>query len=96
MARFITRIELHKAIWPDDYNELHKQMKKEGFTNEISGSDGITYALPTAEYYKEGEFTLAAILESAKKAANTIGKNYGVISSLAPSSTWSGLEPIKK
>ncbi len=96
MARFITRVELHNAVWPDDYNKLHAAMQKENFTNTITGSNGTVYELPTAEYYKEGNYSLNDVLESAKKAANTVGKTYGAISSETTSSSWVGLKIAKQ
>ena len=49
MTQFTVRVELHEADW-DDYDVLHAEMRKEGFSTTITGSDGKTFELPTAEY----------------------------------------------
>jgi hypothetical protein len=45
-------VELHEASG-DDYADLHKAMKRHGYTREIKTARG-TWQLPTAEYNLEG------------------------------------------
>ncbi len=92
----MTRVELHDAKSSEDYNELHIAMGKEGFSRTITSSNGTVYDLPTAEYYLTGDYTLASVLEKAKKAADTIRKKYSAITSLTTGSTWHGLNITKK
>jgi len=49
MARFLVRVELHDAVW-SDYEALHTEMADRGFSREVTGENGRTYQLPTAEY----------------------------------------------
>ena len=49
MGTFTVRVELHGASG-DDYTRLHSEMAKSGYRIYVSGGDGHSYALPTAEY----------------------------------------------
>lgn len=82
MSHFPTRIELHKAIFPDDYNRLHKAMQLKGFTNSIMTDDGKTFELPTAEYHMIDNSTVDKVYNLAVEAANSIGKAYWIITTL--------------
>jgi hypothetical protein len=64
MATFMTRVELHSAD-EDDYETLHAAMEKEGFNRTITSDDGVTYHLPTAEYYRSTHLTRTQVLERA-------------------------------
>ena len=94
MASFTTRIELHSAI-PSDYDLLHGEMKKEGFTRTIFSGDKIEYDLPTAEYNKVGNYTRDQIMESAKKAATTTRKHYSILITESIGRSWYNLTPTK-
>jgi hypothetical protein len=93
MATYMTRVELHEATY-NDYEILHAAMGNEGFSRTITGSDGVTYHLPTAEYYRDTQLTLAQVLESAKLAASTTRKNYGAIVTMSNGATWTGLAKV--
>jgi hypothetical protein len=90
MATYMTRIELHDAMYRD-YEVLHSAMAAEGFSRTIVGDNGIVYQLPTAEYYRSTQLSLEQVLDSAKRAASKTGKNYGAISTVANGSMWIGL-----
>lgn len=79
MANFTTRVELHNAKWPEDYEQLHKEMAKEGFSRTIASSDGTVYNLPTAEYNRISDKTLDDIFKSATKAATATGKSFWLL-----------------
>ena len=51
MAEYFARVELHGAKWPDDYEELHEALEKEGFINCITPTDGDTKRLPSGFYF---------------------------------------------
>lgn len=93
MAKFTTRVELHAAN-ADDYENLHKAMKAEGFLRTIKSDDGKIYELPTAEYNKTGNYTTQQVIDSAEKAAKTTKKSYGVIVSEATNRKWNGLKQV--
>ena len=79
MARFTTRVELHKAT-DEDYNTLHKAMEKFGFTRTIEGDEGKTYRLPTAEYNRIREdLTINKVMDDAKEAASSTKLKYWVL-----------------
>lgn len=96
MARFLTRVELHNATWPDDYNKLHLAMQKEGFSRHITSNQGIVYDLPTAEYWCEKDISCQEVRLLAQKAANTIGKKYAVITAECGAISWEGLNITQK
>jgi hypothetical protein len=94
MPNFLVRVELHSAVY-DDYVSLHAAMQKVGFSRTIIGSDGITYQLPTAEYYYSGTALLGNVFEAAQKAANSTGKFNEVIAAQCEGLMWEGL-PVAK
>ena len=67
MSQFTTRVELHDAD-SADYEELHEEMEKRGFTRTVTSSDGITYQLPTAEYNYEGSAERSDVLREGKSS----------------------------
>lgn len=87
----MTRIELHDASY-DEYQVLHRAMEAEGFERTITSDDGVTYHLPTAEYYRTVELTRQQVLEAAKRAAAKTGKRFGAIVTESRGSTWNGLD----
>jgi hypothetical protein len=79
MAKFTTRVELHKAT-DEDYNTLHKAMEKFGFIRTIEDSVGKTYHLPTAEYNRIVEgVTAQKVLNDAKAAASSTKLKYWIL-----------------
>ncbi|HWY52039.1 MAG TPA: hypothetical protein VNW72_11210 [Chthoniobacterales bacterium] len=93
MALYLTRVELHGASY-GDYETLHDAMEAEGFERTITGNDGKTYQLPTAEYYRQTNLNRAAVRESAERAADKTKKSYGVIVAEAVGMTWTGLAEV--
>lgn len=91
MAWFMTRVELHDAT-RSDYTELHDAMRKQGFAANIVGSDGVTYALPPAEYRYEGAGSRNDVIGKAKKAAGSVKASFAVVVTEAVASTWYGLK----
>lgn len=96
MTKFIVRVELHKQkdLAHPDYTALHNAMQKEGFARKIYGSDSVWYQLPTAEYVIEGNYTLNAIHDRAKTAADSVDKSNGIIVAEVIGFMWSGLKAI--
>jgi hypothetical protein len=82
MYHYLTRIELHKAVFPDDYNALHREMLLKGFTNSILADNGKAFELPTAEYHIISNSSLEHVYKLAEDAANSIGKKYWIITTL--------------
>lgn len=87
MSSFTTRVELHLGT-PADYDTLHRAMEAEGFSRVIQGSNGVWYQLPTAEYNRESNLTIEQIRESARRAANSTGRNNDVLVSEATRRSW--------
>lgn len=97
MGDFLTRVELHEAIWPDEYiSRLHLAMSREGFSKTITDEKGIVYELPVGEYYKRTSEDVEQVIERAKKAATTTGKKFGIIVGDCTDLKWSGLTIVKQ
>jgi len=95
MSQYITRVELHDAVW-SDYTKLHEAMRREGFSQTITADDGAVYELPPAEYNYIGKETRAQVLEKAKSAARTVKPSFAVLVTESNGITWSGLKQLKK
>jgi hypothetical protein len=91
MPSFMTRIELHDGSY-DEYQILHQAMAAEGFERTITSDDGVTYHLPSAEYYRTVELTRQQVLEAAKRAAGKTRKSFAAIVTESRGSTWNGLK----
>jgi hypothetical protein len=90
MAKFLVRVELHGASW-DDYETLHAEMGERGFSREVTGDNGRTYQLPTAEYVIHTDSGLEAVRTLAANGAETTGRKFGVIVAEYSRSAWVGL-----
>jgi hypothetical protein len=90
MPKFTVRVELHYAD-DDDYERLHSAMERVGFSRTITGSDGTEYSLPTAEYNTDGT-DADAVLDLAKRAADSTGKRFAVLVTESQRRRWSGLD----
>jgi hypothetical protein len=91
MATFMTRVELHSAVY-QDYVNLHSFMAQEGFTNTIRSGDGILYQLPPAEYELQANCTADKAREKASRAATRTGKSFAVIAVQYGAAAWVGLQ----
>jgi hypothetical protein len=92
MAKFTTRVELHGAD-EEDYDILHKAMKKRGFSRTIKNNKGKLFHLPTAEYDCQSD-DIDEVLEDAKLAAGQTEKGSSILVTEAPKRRWTGLEPV--
>lgn len=91
MATITTRVELHRGH-EDDYEVLHAAMEERGFSRQITSDDGVTYHLPTAEYYYSGNKTRSQVLDLAKAAASETNKKHAVLVTESNGRSWSGFE----
>ena len=90
MAKYLVRVELHAATW-DDYEVLHAEMADRGFSREVTGGDGRTFQLPTAEYVIRTDAELESVRALAAQGAQTTGKKFGIIVAEYSRSAWVGL-----
>jgi hypothetical protein len=93
MAKFTTRVELHKAN-SEDYDTLHEEMENQGFTRTIKSDDDKEYHLPEAEYNYEGSITRDSVMTKAKTAANKTGKKYSILITESNGRTWYNLDEV--
>lgn len=92
MAKFTTRVQLNGSPAAEDYDKLHKAMKRRGFTRIIVSDTGSRYWLPHAEYNREGDVTRASVLADAKSAAMTVSAGFQVLVTESAGRTWYGLQ----
>jgi hypothetical protein len=91
MAQFTVRVELHGAKW-EDYERLHAEMERKGFSRLIKADDGKTYHLPWAECNGFGSLTNFQIRDIARTAANSTGRRNAVLVTESSGRSWVGLE----
>ena len=92
MPQFIVRIELHGAKG-EDYSKLDSAMGHHGFLRTITGTDGIVYLLPTAEYIRFGlGLTADKIRADAAAGASSVSGKFAVlVAETNGPIIWSGL-----
>ena len=88
---YTVRVELHNASW-DDYETLHAEMENRGFARTITGNNGVTYQLPTAEYNASSQMDAVGVREVASEAAKATGRKYAVLVTVAGQRAWVGLQ----
>jgi hypothetical protein len=92
MNRFMTRLLLNGYPSAEQYEKLHAEMKKRGFTRVIESAEPKFYWLPNGTYYRVSNSTRDQVLADAKAAASTVSREYEVVVSDALNSTWYGLK----
>jgi hypothetical protein len=92
MAQFTTRVLLNGYPTAEDFESLHKAMKRRGFSRVIKSDDGDYYWLPNAEYDRQGNLTVNQVLDDAKAAANSVSTPNEVLVTDAKSRMWNGLK----
>jgi hypothetical protein len=92
MALFITRIELNGNPTWQDYDNLHKAMKRAGFSRLITSNDGAVYHLPSAEYSRSVDLTTAQVRDQAHIAAKSAWNDVQTLTTQGDSA-WNGLRP---
>jgi hypothetical protein len=92
MPQFIIRIELPGAK-DEDYSKLNSAMGHHGFLRTVTGSDGIVYLLPTAEYIRYGRDLTAEKVRGDAIAGTSamFGKFAVLVAETNGPVVWSGL-----
>jgi len=90
MANFMIRIELSGSPTWQDYENLHKAMKRAGFSRLITGSDGIVYHLPHAQYSRTTNLPVSDVRDQAQAAAMSVWSSIQTLTTEG-SSAWIGL-----
>jgi hypothetical protein len=79
VPNYIARVELHRADG-EDYETLHDEMKKRGFSRTITSDEENTFKLPTGTYVVEAtDENLQTVLKAATEAAQATGKSSWII-----------------
>ena len=92
----MTRLLLNGYPTAEQFEKLHKEMKKRGFTRIIEGSDSKCYWLPNGTYHRVTNTTQNQVVVDAKAAAATVTNEYELVVSEAPSSKGVGLKLASK
>jgi len=87
---FTVRVELAGAS-EAEYARLHAAMDLRGFDRVVRAADGMVYLLPPAEYRFEGNSEINIITNSAKAAAASTGREFGVFVTESLQTMWYGL-----
>ena len=90
MPRFTVRLEMHSTPL-DEYKQIHEDMRNEGFSKEISASNGRVFALPKGEYNFEGDVSIKDVLNIVKKVAEKSGRRFEVLVTQSNFRIWYGL-----
>src|SRR5262245_23526127 len=92
MAQFTTRVLLNGYPSADDYEKLHKAMKKKGFSRIIKSDEPAYYWLPNAEYDRDTTVARSQVLADAKAAADTVTTSHEILVTESNGRTWQGLK----
>jgi hypothetical protein len=92
MASYTTRVQLDGYPTSEDYEKLHREMKKRGFSRIIQSDQGQAYWLPHGEYNRVGDATRGTVRDDAKAAAASVSNDYQVLVAEAVARTWFGLK----
>jgi hypothetical protein len=95
MPTFITRVEMH-GVAREEYDRLHSAMERRGFIRTITSGQGVTYRLPTAEYWRSGTgLTSESVRSDAQAAAGSVRPNPSVLVAETTSNWyWANLQPV--
>ena len=96
MNRFMTRVLLNGYPTAEQFEKLHAEMKKRGFSRVIEGSDSKCYWLPNGTYHRVTSSTHDQVFNDAKAAVETVTMGYELLVCEAPSSKWIGLKLATK
>ncbi len=92
MAQFTTRVLLNGYPSAEDYEKLHKAMKRRGFSRVIKAGDGDYYWLPNAEYDRQASVARSQVLADAKAAADSVSSTNEILVTESAGRTWLGLK----
>ena len=95
MPSFTTRVMLRNPEG-SEYDDLHEEMEKRGFSRTIAGSDGTSYELPQAEYDYTGNVTRTQVLDKAKAAAAAAApsRRRAILVTQSAGRAWIGLDEV--
>ena len=95
MSKFMVRVELHDAD-AHDYDDLHDEMKAEGFKRSVEASDGLRYHLPPGVYRMKSKSKSACdVRELAAKAAASVKPKFAVVVCDGSTFAWQGLDKVE-
>jgi hypothetical protein len=76
--KFMVQIVLHESMTPAAYDVLNLAMSRKGFASDLSGKKA-SYHLPLGSYWYEGDLTPNDVRMLACEAADTTGRDYGIL-----------------
>lgn len=95
MSTYTVRVELHSSQYNPDFETLHREMNKEGFSKLIVADGGKTYHLPRGEYNISTSKNRSQVLEAAKRAMQATGESGEILVTESSGRSWHGLSEKK-
>ena len=95
MSTYTVRVELHSSQYNPDFETLHREMNKEGFSKLITADGGKTYHLPRGEYNISTNKNRSQVLEAAKRAVQATGESGEIFVTESAGRSWHGLSEKK-
>lgn len=95
MLQFTISVELYAAK-SRDYQGLHEEMTKRGFTNTLTSSDRRTVVMPRGHFNFEGDVTKDEVLARVKSAVEILKHSAGIVVTQVAKRTWSGLIDVRR
>lgn len=92
----MTRVLLNGYPTAEQFEKLHAEMKKRGFSRVIEGGDSKFYWLPNGTYYRATNSKHDQVFADAKAAVTTVTSGYELLVCEAPSIKWTGLKSATK
>ena len=95
MAKYTVRVELHSNQYTPDFETLHREMSKEGFSKLIAAEGGKTYHLPSGEYNISTSSNISEVLNATKRAVRATGESAEILVTESARRSWDGLTEKK-
>ena len=91
-ATFTVRIELHRDATTNDYHQIKKMLKANGFAKNVTDFQGNTFHLPSYEFIYTGEISREALLEKVDTILKGILSKYAILITESAGLSWMGLK----
>lgn len=95
MSTYTVRVELHSNQYNPDFEILHREMNKEGFSKVITSDSGKTYYLPRGEYTISTSKNRSQVLNITRRAVQATGESGEILVTESSGRSWHGLSEKK-
>jgi ribosomal protein S8 len=91
-ASFTIRIELHRDATSNDYQQIKKMLKANGFIKTVKDTEGNSFHLPSYEYCYTGAISREALLEKVDTILKGNLAKYAILITESAGLSWIGLK----